>query len=255
MYKGSMYPYTYRGITRIHRTSTGISKLDELLHGGFIRGRTYLVAGETGTGKTIFSLQFLIYGATVLNEPGIYVLIDEDYYGFIQGVKTLGWDLDKLWQTRRIAILQPSLDMLDKLKGKHMDAVVESIVQSIESQAYEINARRLVIDPIAPLIIGEKEDIVKVREFIRKLMLAVRNRVGCTTIVTSEIPTGTNALSRYGVEEYLADGVIVLKIVKTRDGYKRVMYIRKMRWTPVQPIELEFEIVSGQGIVIKGVFR
>ena len=244
---------TIRGVypfLDVNRTPIGIDRLDMLLRGGLLRGRTYLVAGETGTGKTILSLQYLIYGAQVLGENGIYVLVDEGLEEFIRGAKSLGWDLQSLIDEERISIMTLLTEFPERFKDKYLEAVAKSIIKDIKEEADRINAKRLVIDPIAPLILSEKT-LNWMREYVRRLMLGIEENVGCTTIVTSEIPTGTNALSRYGVEEFLASGVIVLRIEKRNDEYARVMYIRKMRWTPIRPIELEFDIIPGKGIVIK----
>ena len=233
------------------RVPTGIVKLDEALHGGLLRGRTHLVAGETGTGKTIFALQFLVTGAKQFDEAGIYVMVDEEPEELIRGARTLGWDLEELISMRKLSIMTLASDFVEKAREKEMDTVVRSIVRDIELEARRIGATRLVLDPIAPLI-PEEERRSKLREYVRKLMMELERRVGCTIIATSEVPTGSNALSRYGVEEFLAAGVIVLKIEQTLHGYRRRMLVRKMRWTPIRPVEFDFDIVPGHGIVILG---
>ena len=225
--------------------------LDQVLKGGFIRGRTYLVAGETGTGKTIFGLQYLIYGAYALGESGIYVTVDEDAETLISGARSLGWDLQSLIEGNKLSIMTMISQFPEKFKGKYMDAVVRSIVRDIKEEADRINAKRLVIDPIAPFIV-EESALSVVREYIRLLMRELERYIGCTTIVTSEIPTGSNALSRYGVEEFLASGIIVLRLLKENGRYIRVLHIRKMRWTPLKPSEFVFDIIPGKGIVIIG---
>jgi len=244
-------PYVMLGLERV---PTGIEKLDRILKGGFIRRRTYLIAGETGTGKTIFGLQYLIHGARVLEENGIYVLVDESIDDLIRGAKSLGWDLRELVDEGKLSIMTLLSEFPEKFKNKYMEAIVSSIVKDIKEEADRINAKRLVIDPIAPLILSEKT-LGWMREYVRRLMIEIEEKVGCTTIVTSEVPTGSNALSRYGVEEFLAAGVILLQLRKRNGDYVRVMHIRKMRWTPIKPLELEFDIVPGKGIVILDQYR
>lgn len=234
---------------KIELVPTGITGLDRII-GGFIKGRTYLVAGETGTGKTLFALNFIVSGIR-RGEAGVYVLIDENVEDLIAGAKHFGWDLDKFIDLNFLSIMTLVPDFSEKFKGKAMEAVARSIVKSIEQEVERINAKRLVIDPVAPLISLEEKDVIKVREYIRYLILELERTVGTTTIITSEIPTGTNLLSRFGVEEFLASGVIVLGLEKTYTGIIRTMFIRKMRWLPVKPSVYRFEIVPKVGIVLR----
>jgi len=228
---------------------TGIEGLDEII-GGFIRGRTYLVAGETGTGKTLFSLSFLVYGA-MNGEPGVYLLVDEDYDDLIRGARAFGWDLEYLVKNDLLSVLTLLPDFPERVRKKSVDTIVNSIVSSIEEEVARLNAQRLVIDPVAPLVVGET-DLVRVREYIRNLVITIEKELGTTTIITSEVPTGSNQLSRFGVEEFLAAGVIVLGLQRVGNKFYRTMFIRKMRWRPVQPAIYYFDIVPGRGIVVKG---
>ena len=234
---------------------TGITGLDELLNGGFIRGRTYLISGETGTGKTVFSLSFLINGILKYGEPGIYVSVDEAYEQLVLGAKTFGWDIEELRREGYLEVLVPEIDLIEKIREKDPTAIAKSLVSTIGEYARELDAKRLVIDPIAPLVTLEK-DVQVLREYIRVLITGIEREVGTTTIITSEIPSGSNLISRYGVEEFLASGVIVLGIARGTDGsIKRYLFIRKMRWQSVEPGIYEFEIKPNIGIVIKGRLR
>ncbi len=228
--------------------TTGIKGLDEIIE-GLLRGRTYLVTGETGTGKTIFSLTFLLHGA-MNNEPGIYLLVDEEYEDFVKGARDFGWDLEYLIDNNLLSILTLLPDFIERMKNKPLDTIVRSIVENIAYEASRINAQRLVIDPVAPLVVSEN-DVSWMREYIRSLIINIEKRLRTTNIITSEIPTGSNSLSRFGVEEFLAAGVFVLGLEKINNKFYRTLFIRKMRWRPVNPDIYVFNIVSGQGIVIK----
>lgn len=231
---------------------TGIPGLDEILAGGFLRGKTYLVAGEAGCGKTIFSIQFLINGA-LNGEPGLYIAIDEPTNQLLRGLKLFGWDLGDLISARKLMFLDmrthfSKIYMRDE--RKHIEP--RYIIEQILNAAKKINAKRLVIDPIAPLVYGGKEeDVLYAREFLREMVFAIEKTGELTTIMTSEIPTGSTKLSRFGVEEFLASGIIVLGIEEIYGNVERVMYIRKARWAPVKPSKYIFDIVSGKGIVIR----
>ena len=245
------------GISLTKYAPTGISKLDEVLKGGFLRGKTYLIAGETGAGKTIFSLQFLVYGASQLNESGIYLAIDEPAEHVIKGLKSLGWDVRDLIEEGKLLFLDmrthfSKLYLKDEKRRIEPHILIDSIIKNIR----KLNAKRLVIDPIAPLMYGTKEeDILYTREFLREMVFSLERLEDVTTIMTSEIPTGSNKVSRFGVEEFLATGIIVLGFKDIRGRVYRTMYVRKARWCPVSPVKLVFDIVEGKGIVIKGYYE
>ena len=230
---------------------TGIPGLDEVLGGGFIRGRTYLVTGETGVGKTLFSLSFLINGVYRFGEPGIYVSVDETYEQFVNGALRFGWDINSLVASGYLRVLVPEMDILDTIRSKEPSTVAKTMVEAIKAHAKAIGARRLVIDPIAPLVSMEK-DVQVLREYIRNLVVGIEREVQTTTIITTEVPAGSRAISRYGVEEFLATGVIILGLARSESGFRRYLFVRKMRWQPIQPAIYEFEIQQGAGVVVKG---
>ena len=96
-------------------------------------------------------------------------------------------------------------------------------------------------------------EVTWTREYIRSLIFSLEDRVGATSVITSEIPTGENVLSRFGVEEFLASGVILLGLTRNENKLKRTLIIRKMRWTSTKPEMYGFTIERGKGIVLEGV--
>ena len=233
-----------------NRISTGVDGLDELLGGGFIRGRTYLVAGEAGTGKTTFALQYLYNGALRHGEPGVYVTIDERPKHIIEDALAMGWDLERLMEENMLLVVEIT-PMFSE--ARRIDA--ERVVGELGRLVSEIAASRLSIDPIAPLVLRGTEPVdpmmaqMIVREYIRRLIFSL-DELGVTTVATSEIPTGTNKLSRYGVEEFLASGVIVLGLRRINNGFIREIYVRKMRGVAHSMDVHTFTMIRGRGIVI-----
>lgn len=232
----------------MRRIKTGICGLDELIGGGFPAGRTYLVCGEAGAGKTTFALQFIRYGA-LNGEPGVYLTIDEKPEHIIEDAASLGWDFEKLIEENLVIVAELTHHFVGG--GISADKIIEEI-NAIRSQ---INAVRLAIDPIAPLILETEGggDVVRmqtlVRSYIRRLVHAL-DEMGITTIATSEIPTGTNQLSRYGIEEFVASGVIVLNFRREGMGFKREIYIRKLRGVNHSMNVYNYVIQKELGIVI-----
>jgi len=236
------------------RVSTGIvgtPALDSLFEGGFEDGKTYLVAGETGTGKTIFSLQYLLSGINEHNEPGIYVTIDEQPERLIKDALRFGWNLGQ-HLNHKLLVLPVKQYFTAKMWGRDMDVIVNAIVTELQKRSRQINAKRLVIDPVAPLVATYTTELSWTREYIRSLVFSIENKIKTTSIITSEVPTGETTISRYGVEEFLASGIVVLGLQKQSNEIVRSMYVRKMRWTDTKPAMYRFDIERKKGIVIKG---
>jgi circadian clock protein KaiC len=235
---------------------TGIPELDAALGGGFIKGKTYLVAGETGAGKTIFSIQFLLTGALQYGEPGVYVAVDEPTEQLLKGLKRFGWDVTELVRRRMLSFLdmRPHFSKI-YLREERRKIEPRFVIEGILNHVKKVKAKRLVIDPIAPLIYGgSQEDVLYVREFLRELVFAIERIGTVTTVMTSEVPTGSRLLSRFGVEEFLASGILVLGLEEIEGNVVRVLYVRKARWAPAKPVKFVFDIEPGRGIVIKGFY-
>ena len=224
--------------------------LDQLISGGLLRGKTYLIAGETGTGKTIFSLKFLLKGISD-GEPGLYLPFDETIQGTIEGALTLGWDLEEPMRKNMLRILDVRPFFAEVVREKFMAEIIKKVVGELKKHVDYMKAKRLVIDPVAPLM-GEVIDVSWTRDYIRGFVAAVENFLGCTTIITSEVPTGSQTLSRFGVEEFLSSGIIKLAIANVNNRTYRAIQIRKMRWTWIDLEQYVFDIKPIEGIVVKG---
>ncbi len=233
----------------IKRISTGIEGLDQLIGGGFLSGKVYLISGESGTGKTIFGLQY-IYSGLIQGESSIYISGDEKPSHLIVDAESLGWDFDKYVKERKLGLLDVSPYFADLRAGKTKDIDVRTVVADLTKHVRLIDAKRIVIDPIAPLVFGE-EGSTRVQEYVRTLIFAIEDNLQCTVVITSGILSGSSALSRYGVEEFVSEGVIVLGMDK-RDGHRvRTLFIRKMRSTATDLNDHTFEILPNKGIVIR----
>ncbi|MCD4740564.1 ATPase [archaeon] len=226
----------------MERVPTGIEGLDDLIEGGFPRGRTILLSGGCGTGKTISSIQYLYKGIVEYDEPGVYVTIDERPELTRQDMLRFGWDLRTLedqGKLRIVDLLRSKIGLPSEEKYqitteiKDMDRLILEIMQ----MAREIGARRLVVDSLPALGI-HMNDPTKIRDMILKLSFMLR-KDKLTSIFVSEVPeqqfgAGPMHFSKFGVEEYVADAVILLHYLGTSDsegGTKRTLYIRKMRAT------------------------
>jgi len=235
------------------RVKTGIKGLDELIEGGFPEGRSFLVSGGCGTGKTILSMQYIYNGATKFNEPGIYVTLDERPDLIREDCLRFGWDLKKLEDENMMQIIDGSIaktgipseeEFAMPATGFDLDKLLLEIMRVTK----RIGAKRLVIDSI-PALGFNYENENEVRKAILKLSYMLQ-RLGVTTIMTTEIQEGSNKYGKFGVEEYVADGVLVLHYMGIGTQSNRTLHIRKMRATQHSEDLHPIKILSKQGITV-----
>lgn len=243
----------------IERVKTGVYGLDELIQGGFPKGRTVLISGACGTGKSIFAMQYIYRGAAEYGEPGVFVTFDEMPEKLRQDMLNFGWNTKDLEERKKIAIIDgtsaragaPSDEEHAILPGQ---ADVDRILIDIVSVARSIGAKRIAIDSIPALAFHLKEPD-DIRKTILKLAYII-SRAGMTAVMTTEIPeqslgSGNNmTFSKFDVEEYVSDGVIMLSFLGIGSQATRTAYIRKMRGTKhaidIHPLE-----ITDKGIVIR----
>ena len=220
------------------RMESGISGLDPLIQGGFLQNSVNLVAGETGTGKTIFCTQFLWHGLQK-GDTCLYITLEEDPQDIKDDAMQFGWDLEKFEKKGLLKVIY------------HDPAQVNNLGAVIMDEIKRMDVKRLVIDSISVVALT-----IESQSQIRKAlynMISTIKKTGCTALVTSEIPEGVKQLSRFGVEEFVVDGVIVLNYLEyAAGGLDRSLIIRKMRRTKhgkdVYPID-----ITPKGIVLKAI--
>ncbi|KUO40991.1 MAG: hypothetical protein AVW06_04755 [Hadesarchaea archaeon DG-33-1] len=225
------------------RVKTGISGLDELMDGGFPRGRCVLVSGEIGTGKSIFAMQYIARGIMDYGELGTFVSLERKKEALYQDTRELGLHFQRLEKKRNLQLLGgPLTRLIDGEKGTA--EIFSEILESIK--AFE--SKRLALDGMGSLCMFSQDEFALWRELAKfKEKLA---KLGCTSVLTSEIREGREELSRLGVEEEIADGVIVLYYEGEGLTRDRALEIRKMRGTE-HSNQLHFFDITDKGIVIK----
>jgi KaiC/GvpD/RAD55 family RecA-like ATPase len=232
---------------------SGIEKLDQLLGGGVPKGNIVLVSGTSGAGKTILSCQFLQSGCS-RGERGLYVAIDEKPSLVRRRMKAIGIDLYEQEQKGLLVMLDayaarakvPTQEKVHILGPLEIPSFISALLDNLES----VSASRVVIDSITSF--GYQfHDVRFVREAIMRIF-AVLREVGCTSFVTCEVREGSDVVSRWGIEEYLADGVIKLSLMPTSDGldHTRMMRVVKMKGTRHPLSMMPFKIGKG-GIEIE----
>lgn len=226
-------------MSRQARTPTGIPGFDEMLNGGFPKGRVVLVVGGPGSGKTILGTQFLVNGIENYGENGLLVSLDESKTHFYREMMTFGWNLEELEKQRKFTFLDaspirhiPGEVKIGKLTIGKRDFSMISLIEGIKSSAQTLDARRIVVDPIASLVF-QYPDVVQRRTAILDLIEALIG-TGATSILTLELRAAglTSGLERsVQLEEYLAHGVIVLLTIQVGRSLIRAVQVEKMRET------------------------
>ena len=236
----------------VKRVSTGITGLDSLLHGGFLPGRSYLVTGDAGTGKTTTCMQFLKSGLEQ-EEKAVYVTVDERPAEILQAADSLGWDLQQYVQAKSFAILDASPYFSGRAgtAGGEKGLDLQKIVSDLATYAKKLEATRLVIDPVTPLILAG-DSPTRVQEHARMLIHLLQSNLATTNVITSHLPPRANNNLTNGIEEFLAAGVLILKVTQENDGPVRTLSVKKMRGTAVEPNEYPFSIVKDHGIFLLG---
>lgn len=201
------------------RIPTGIDGLDTLIEGGFLRGDIILVAGSSGSGKTIFSTQFIYYGAAQYGENGVYATFEEDAKTLKRNMLKFGFDLEKLEQQKAIKVID-----LESLKGEGLSANIQFILDALD----DIGGKRLVIDSLTAFLTAclEKFEYRALMHLLYKMLKTQE----ITTIMTCSVPMGVATLG-IGVEEFVADSLILFENVVDGIELKTKFLIRKMRGT------------------------
>lgn len=252
----------------VNRCPTGIEGLDELMEGGLPEGRVTLLAGRSGTGKTIFGGQFIHNGVKEFDEPGVLVSLEQHPSMLKMDLRVMGFDLAELESAKQTIIIDSSLSRLGlfsqespKLAEQSGYVIapnkfsVEVILAMLREAVEEIGAKRIVIDSFSSLdnLIETRkaptgfEHTVDVRRNILSIVYGLQS-LDATTVLISDLAT-EEVYSKQGIVEYIVDGIITLHYV-TRgvDAGSRFLVIEKMRVTDhsqaMHPISFE----RGKGI-------
>lgn len=206
-------------LSNIQRVATGIHGLDDLLEGGIPQGRIVALTGSAGSGKTTFGFQFLQHGIAACDEPGVYVTLEEEAADLYQDMGRYGWDLNSWVQDKKLTLLKSPIPF-------EVDAPisVDDLLDQIHRAVTNVNAKRIVFDSVAALGLPYSDMVTLRRDVLR--LCAMLRELDCTTLLTTEMPDGDH-ITRFGIEQFVAQGAIVLHAAQTYRGIE----IRKMRGT------------------------
>jgi circadian clock protein KaiC len=188
----------------LEKCPTGIRGLDEITKGGLPRGRPTLICGGAGSGKTLFAMEFLMRGAMDYGEPGVFMTFEETPEDLAKNFISLGFDLHDMMSRGLIAMDHVKIERNEIEETGEYD--LEGLFIRLGNAIDSIGAKRVVLDTIEELFSGLSNAAI-LRAELRRLFHWLKDR-GVTAIVTGE--SGDKTLTRYGLEEYVADCVILL---------------------------------------------
>ncbi|MCH7570067.1 MAG: AAA family ATPase [Deltaproteobacteria bacterium] len=230
------------------RVSSGIAGLDPLIQGGFPEGKSCLVTGEAGLGKSIFCMQFVLRGL-VDGEKAVYVAVDSKPAEIVEEAASMGWDLNQYVEKKQLLILDASPYFSARMMGsKEKEIDISKTVADLASYVKRVGASRVVIDPVGPLI-ASQNTTNGLRDRSRALIHALQENMGTTNLLTAYAINGAR-MGGHEAEEFPVNGVVVLKYARGESGLIRTLLLSKMRGTAIDLTEYQFDIVKEKGIVL-----
>ncbi|WP_306606282.1 circadian clock protein KaiC [Azonexus sp.] len=188
----------------LQKCPTGIVGFDDITSGGLPYGRPTLLAGHAGTGKTLFSLEFILHGIEKYNEPGIFVSFEETPEDIATNVASIGFDLAHHQAENRLRVLHIELDANELIEAGDYD--LDGLFLRLGAAIEATGARRIALDAVENLF-SAFSDLRILRAEFRRLLKWLKQK-GITAVITTE--RGTHSITRHGLEEYIADCVISL---------------------------------------------
>jgi circadian clock protein KaiC len=235
-----------RAIRALEKLATGIPGFDLISQGGLVKGRTTLVTGTAGSGKTIFATQFLVEGIRA-GEPGVFVTFEEPPEDICQNVASMGWDIPT-WEangTWAFVDASPQPGEETEIVGSYD---LGALMARIEHAVRQVGAARVSLDSLGA-VFARFADTSLVRRELHRLVSGLR-QLGVTAVLTAERSDAEGEIARYQVEEFVTDNVIVLRNRLEDEKRRRTVEILKFRGTSHQKGELPFTVLPREGIVV-----
>ncbi|MFN2637461.1 MAG: circadian clock protein KaiC [Gemmatimonadaceae bacterium] len=230
----------------VEKLRTGISSLDIIAKGGLPKNRTTLISGTAGSGKTVFGVHFLAAGIE-LGEPGVFVTFEEAANDIRKNMQSFGWDLAKWEEQKKLAFVDASPDPdIDTMESGGFD--LGALVARIGNAVKKVKATRVSVDSLGA-VFSQFSDQSMVRGELFRVASALKG-MGVTAVLTAERTDDHGPVARFGVEEFIADNVMILRNSLEAETRRRTIEILKFRGCDHQKGEYPFTIVPHGGVIV-----
>jgi circadian clock protein KaiC len=231
----------------VQKLATGIGSFDVIAKGGLPENRTTLLSGTAGSGKTVFAMQFLAAGIRDFGQHGVFVTFEESAADIRKNMRSFGWDLES-WER------QGKLAFVDASPDPHVE-IIESgvfdlgaLLARMENAVRKVGATRVSVDSLGAIFSQFSDQSIVRRELFR--IASALKAMGVTALLTAERTDDYGPIARFGVEEFIADNVMVLRNVLDDEIRRRTIEILKFRGTDHQKGEFPFTIVPDGAFVV-----
>jgi circadian clock protein KaiC len=232
--------------TAVQKLATGIASFDLIAKGGLPRNRTTLLSGTAGSGKTVFAVQFLAAGIAA-GEHGVFVTFEEAPRDIRQNMRSFGWDLEAWEREGTLAMVDASPDPdVEIIESGAFD--LGALLARVENAVRKVGATRVAIDSLGAMFSQFTDQALVRRELFR--IASALKQLGVTAVMTAERTDDYGPIARFGVEEFIADNVMVLRNHLEDEKRRRTIELLKFRGTDHQKGEFPFTIVANAGIVV-----
>jgi circadian clock protein KaiC len=230
----------------VEKMPTGMAGFDIIAKGGLPRQRTTLVSGTAGSGKTVFAMQFIAAGIRDHGETGVFVTFEETAKDIRKNMQSFGWDLAQWEREGKLAFVDASPD-------PHVETVISgafdlsALLARVENAVKKVKATRVSVDSIGAIFSQFADQSIVRRELYR--IAAGLKELGTTAVLTAERTDDYGAIARFGVEEFIADNVMILRNALGSEKRRRTLEIMKFRGTDHHKGEFPFTIATDGGFL------
>lgn len=231
----------------VTKLETGIPGFDLICEGGLPEGRTTLLSGTAGSAKTIFAAQFLAEGISRLEQTGVFITFEEAPEDIRKNMLGFGWDIPK-WEKENHWIFVDGSNRADTDTVISGEYDLGALLARIEHAVRKVGAKRVAIDSLGA-IFTQLPSPALVRNELFRIATALR-QMQVTALLTAERTEEFGEIARFGVEEFVADNVVILRNTLEEEKRRRTVEILKFRGTAHQKGQFPFTVTSGEGVVV-----
>lgn len=231
----------------VAKLPTGIEGLDFVTNGGLPEGRTTLVSGSAGSGKTVLTSQFLAEGIRKYQQPGVFITFEESPGDIRKNMRGFGWDIET-WEAEGLWTFVDASPEPGETAVVVGEFDLGALLARIENAVRKYNAQRVAMDSLGA-IFSQFTNAQVIRGELFRIASALKE-MGVTAVLTGERVDEYGAIARFGIEEFVADNVIIIRNVLEDEKRRRTLEILKFRGTSHQKGEFPFTIIAGKGLIV-----